>query len=140
MCQGGSQAVALTAGGHLVLGCSTTSSTMPAIKGGTVKGLAITSKNRFPDLPDVPTTSGLGYPTVDSQFWAGISGPPNLPSHIIQKWNDALEEMLKDPEVISRFRNVGAIPAYRDARATREFVIKETEEVYKLWGLIKGGG
>ena len=73
---GGSQAVVLVAGGHVMLGVVSVSSALPAIKAGTIRPIAITSKTRFPDLQDLPTTFELGYPTVDAVQWVGISGPP----------------------------------------------------------------
>jgi len=135
MSQGGSQAVTLTAGGHVKMGTATTSSALPAIKGGMVRPLAITSPTRWPDLPDVATTAELGYPTITGVQWNGISGPPNLPAPVIEKWNKDLQEMLKDPDAISNLKNVGASPFFHDTRQFREFVLKQTEEVAILWGL-----
>ena len=135
MSQGGSQAVTMTAGGHVKMGTATTSSALPAIKGGMVRPLAITSPTRWPDLPDVATTAELGYPTITGVQWNGISGPPNVPAAVTEKWNKDLQEMLKDPEAISKLKNVGASPFFHDARQFREFVLKQTEEVAILWGL-----
>jgi hypothetical protein len=42
--------------------------------------------------------------------------------------------MLKDPEIISKFKNVRAIPFYLNSSSTREFTIKDSEEVTRLWG------
>jgi tripartite-type tricarboxylate transporter receptor subunit TctC len=135
MSQGGSQAVTLTAGGHVTMGSATASSALPAIQGNLVRPLAITSSKRWPDLPDVATTAELGYRTVTGVQWNGISGPPNLPAAVIEKWNEDLREMLKDPQVISTLRKIGASPFFHDAHQFRDFVLKETEEVAILWGL-----
>ena len=72
--QGGSQAVVQIAGGHVMVGVASVSSVLPAFKAGIIKVLAITDKNRNPDLPDVLTTSELGYPSVNASQWVGISG------------------------------------------------------------------
>jgi tripartite-type tricarboxylate transporter receptor subunit TctC len=135
MSQGGSQAVTLTAGGHVTMGTATASSALPAIQGNMVRPLAITSSKRWPDLPDVATTAELGYPTITGVQWNGISGPSNLPAPVIEKWNKGLQEMLKDPDAISKLKNVGASPFFHDAHQFRELVLKETEEVAILWGL-----
>lgn len=135
MSQGGSQAVTLTAGGHVKMGSATASSALPAIQGNLVRPLAITSSTRWPDLPDVPTTRELGYPTITGIQWNGISGPANLPPVVIEKWNKTLEEMLKDPEVVANLRKIGAGPFYHDTHQAREFVLKEKEQVAILWGL-----
>lgn len=133
--QGGSQAVVQIAGGHVMVGVASVSSVLPAFKAGTIKVLAITDKNRNPDLPDVPTTSELGYPSVNASQWVGISGPPKLPSNIIDQWDKALQELLKDAETITKLRNIGARPFYHNADATKAFVAKEEEEVRALWNV-----
>lgn len=135
MSQGGAQAVTLTAGGHVKMGVGTTSGAIPAISGGMVRPLAITSKTRYPDLPDLPTTAELGYPTVTCLYWMGISGPPNLPSYLVDIWGKALQEMLSDSEVLSKLKNIMAIPFYHNSRETKEYILKETEEVAILWSI-----
>jgi tripartite-type tricarboxylate transporter receptor subunit TctC len=135
MSQGGSQAVTLTAGGHVKLGGGTTPSCFAGIKGGIIRPLAITSRTRYPDLSEVPTTAEQGYPTVNAQAWFGPSGPPNLPAHIVGIWEKASQELAKDPEVISKWRNVGAVPFYLNARDAREYVMKEVSEMKELWGI-----
>ena len=135
MSQGGSQAVTLTAGGHVKLGGGTTPSCFAGIKGGIIRPLAITSRTRYPDLPEVPTTGEQGYPTVSAQAWFGPSGPPNLSPGIIEVWEKALQEMVKDPEVITKWRNVGATPFYLSARDAREYILKELSEMKQLWDI-----
>ncbi len=133
MCQGGSQAAMLTAGGHVKLGGGTVSGALPAINAGTVRALAVTSKQRWPELPDVPTTEEAGYPSVNVQNRLGFSGPPKLPSSIVEVWEKAAQEMIKDPDVISKLKNIGAVPYYQNARETRELTRKEIEEVEILF-------
>lgn len=79
MITGGPSGTSLVAGGHAKLGFQTVAGTLPVIKSGLVRGLAVTSKTRYPDLPDVPTFEELGYPTVNVENWAGISGAPKVP-------------------------------------------------------------
>jgi len=135
MSQGASQAIVLTAGGNVKMGVGSTSASLPAIKGKTVRGIATTSKSRWPDLQDVPTTAEQGFSGVNVQDRYGPSGPPNLPQHIVEIWNKALEEMVKDPEVLTKMRNTGFTPFYLNAKEMREQVTRETEEVRELWGL-----
>jgi tripartite-type tricarboxylate transporter receptor subunit TctC len=137
MSQSGAQGAALIIGGHVKMGASGMPSVIPLIKGGQVRPLAVSSKNRWPDCPDVPTIVELGHPSVVCVQWNGITGPPKLPPHIVEMWGKALEEMERDPESISRLRNIGTIPVYRNAIAFRELVMKESEEVSKLFGLKK---
>ena len=133
MAQSGSQAMTLTAGGHVKMGTAATGSAMPGIRGGLVKPLAITSKDRFPDLPEVPTTAEVGYPSLTSSQWNGVSGPPNLPNHIVEIWDKALQKICKDPNYIAQMRKVGCSSFYLNQADVREFVIKETEIVAKTY-------
>jgi tripartite-type tricarboxylate transporter receptor subunit TctC len=135
MAQSGAQCAALAAGGHVLLGISATASSLPPIKGGMVRPLAISGAARWPDLPDVPAMAELGYPTITAMTWVGISGPPNTPPHVVEMWEKAFQEMARDPEVVARYRNIGAMPFYGNQRETREHVTKEIEDVYRLWGL-----
>ena len=121
------------AGGNVKMGFNTVTSYLPSITGGIVRPLAITSRTRFSSLPDLPTTAEVGYPSVNYEFWVAVSGPPNLPSYVMDRWNTALKEILKDPEIISNLRNIGAIPFYLNAHETKEFVAKEAEEGEKLF-------
>jgi tripartite-type tricarboxylate transporter receptor subunit TctC len=133
--QGGGQAAILVAGGNVKMGFNTVASYLPPISGGLVRPFAITGSTRYPGLPDLPTTAEVGYPSVNYEYWVGVAGPPNLPSYVIEKWNAALKEVLKDPEVISKLKNIGAVPFYLNAHDTKELVAKEAEEGGKLYGL-----
>jgi tripartite-type tricarboxylate transporter receptor subunit TctC len=135
MFPGGAPAVAATAGGHLKLGSSTTVGVLPAFKAGTVRPLGITGKTRHPDFPNVPTMEELGYPTVTCYYWNGFSGPPKLPSSIVEMWNKELQELSKNSEFLDRVKKVGGVPFYHNASEAKEYIMKEIEDVNKLWGL-----
>lgn len=132
---GGSQAVVQVAGGHVMVGVASISSVLPAVKAGTIRVLAVTDDKRNPSLPDVPTTAELGYPSVNASQWVGVSGPPNLPPTIISQWDIALQELLKDPDTLTRLRSIGARPFYHNMQDAKAFVAKEEEEVRALWSL-----
>lgn len=132
MCQGGAQTVTLVAGGHVMVGGGTPPTCIPALKAGTIRGIAITSKQRWQDLKDIPTAVEQGYPTVITEAWYGPSGPPKLPLHIVDFWDRTMREMVNDPEVIEKWKKVGAAPFYLNAKATKELVAKEIEEFKNL--------
>jgi len=118
------------------MGILALASGLPTIKGKLVRALALTgSPKRWHDLPDVPTTQEIKYPTVTAGSWHGVSGPPKLPSYIVKMWDKALGEMIKDPEVLSRMKNIGGVPFYRNANSTVKYIAREIEEIEKLWGL-----
>ena len=135
ICKGGAQTIVMAAGGHVKLGFSAIATTLPAVKAGNVKVMAVTSKSksRWPDLSDIPTTQELGYESITLSGWVGISGPLNLPPFVIETWNKTLQEMNKDQETLSKMRNMGLEPYYLNSEEAREYVLKEIEEGKKLW-------
>lgn len=137
MAPGGAPVVTMTAGGQLKMGSSTSAGVLPAFRAGTVRPLAQTGKTRHPDFPDAPTFEEAGYPSVTCYFWTGISGPPNLPRHVIDVWNQALKEAVADPDFVAHLKKVGLVPFYKPYEEAKGYVQAEMEEVNQLWGLKK---
>lgn len=133
MGKGGSELVALTAGGHVMFGSGTVVASLPTVNAGLVRPLAVAGDTRWPDLPDLPTTDEVGFPTVDVRIWTGISGPPQLPSQVVETWNVALHEMVKDPEYVAKLKRAGALPFYKNAAEMKDYIAKETAIVAELW-------
>ena len=79
----------------------------PAVKGGRLRALAITSKNRSPPLPDIPTMAEQGYPAVEVLNWQGLIGPKGLPADIIKTLNAACNKALQDPDVREKMLSQG---------------------------------
>ncbi len=80
---------------------------MPSLKGGRLRGLAITSKTRSPLLPDVPTMAESGYPAIEVLNWQGIVGPKGLPADITKMLNAAGNKALQDPALRETMTNQG---------------------------------
>jgi hypothetical protein len=76
--KGAAQSATLAAGGHVKMGGGSLASCLSYIQAGTLRPLALTSKERWPQVPNTPTTAELGYPTIKTQQWTGISGPPKF--------------------------------------------------------------
>jgi tripartite-type tricarboxylate transporter receptor subunit TctC len=131
---GGGQVAAMVAGGHVKLGVVSSVAGLPVIKGGMVRPLMISSRKRDPSYPDIPTSAELGYPTVNIVLWLGVSGPPKLPSYIVDIWNETLQEILNDPTYIARLKQIGLSINYKGPLEMREHVKKEMEEVRELLG------
>lgn len=84
--------------------------TVPQVKAGKVKALAVTGAERSPELPDVPSMAEAGYPAVDVQLWSGVFAPVATPPAITAKLEKALSEAIKDPGVAAKIRNMAANP------------------------------
>jgi tripartite-type tricarboxylate transporter receptor subunit TctC len=84
--------------GHVQVVFADPISALPHINAGTLRALAVTSKERSRVAPDVPTISENGYPGFDAIAWHGILAPANTPPAIIKKLNAEIVAALKDPE------------------------------------------
>ncbi|WP_416051564.1 Bug family tripartite tricarboxylate transporter substrate binding protein [Cupriavidus basilensis] len=80
------------------------------VKSGKVRALAVMSSERSLALPDVPTAAELGHSNLMSSTWFAMLAPRNTPEPIVMRMNAALNEVLRDPEVIRKFTEMGATP------------------------------
>jgi tripartite-type tricarboxylate transporter receptor subunit TctC len=80
---------------------------LPHIQQGKLRALAVTSPQRFADLPDVPTMAESGYPDFLMTFWTGVVAPAGTPAPVIDRLNRAINEGLRSDEMkksLARFR------------------------------------
>ncbi len=71
---------------------------LPHIRGGRIRALAVTGSQRHPQLKDVPTLEEAGLKGFDAQQWYGVVGPANLPAAIVKTLNDAMANVLAQPD------------------------------------------
>ena len=107
--KGGSDILTAVLGGELELGLmsSTTAGTMRS----RIRILAVTSRNRDPSLPDVPSMHEAGVRDYDATFWFGLLAPAGTPSTVIDRLNQLMRATLNDPEVTRSSRSQGLNPA-----------------------------
>ncbi|WP_375414078.1 Bug family tripartite tricarboxylate transporter substrate binding protein [uncultured Bradyrhizobium sp.] len=96
-------------GGHVDLMFTTISSAMEFVKGGKVKALAVTTRERMPELPDIPTMHELGWTNLVTSSWQGVLVPSGTRREIVDKLHAAIVKVLAEPAIQARMRNVGAI-------------------------------
>ena len=82
-------------------------SAMPAIKGGRLRALAITSKARSPLVPDIPTMAEQGFAEVEVLNWQGIVAPKGLPPELIRQLNAVGNKALQDPDLREKILSQG---------------------------------
>ena len=121
--------------------------TVPQVKAGKVKALAVTGTERLTELPDVPSMAEAGYPNVDMQAWSGIFAPVATPPAIIAKLEKTLSQSIRDPEVSAKLRNIrghagwrpaGRFPAYRRRRHRKSPQCGEGRELDVRGMIFKG--
>jgi len=107
--RGSSQAMMDLVAGNVAFGTMTWGSAIGQIRAGTVLPVAISSKARVAEFPDVPTLRELGYSIVGDSWW-GLSGPAGLAPEITRKLNRAVIEVLDQPEVRQRLLADAIVP------------------------------
>jgi len=109
--RGSAPAVTDLIGGQVQSMFDNAPSALPHIQGGRLRAVAITSLQRSPLLPDLPTVAESGYPGFDVQSWFGLAVPHGTPQPVVDKLNAELNKVLALPEVKKRLAEMGATPA-----------------------------
>ena len=93
--------------GRVAMGFADLSAARGQVTSGKVRALAVASKKRIEQLPDVPTFAELGYPDFEVYFWQGLAVPAGTPRDIVNRLSTELVKTLKTPEVEKRFVDAG---------------------------------
>jgi len=107
-------------------------SSMQYIKAGKLRALAVTSKNRVAELPDVPTMIQSGYPNFEVTAWFGLFVPAGTPKPVIDKLYVAVKKALETPEIKQRWKDLGGWAVGDTPANTKIFIAAEK----KKWELV----
>ena len=105
--KGGGPALTATIGGETDITILGAVITVPQIKGGSLKALAVLGKKRTPALPQTPTASEQGLLNFDVSSWVGVLVPSGTPQPIIEKIHSAFTQALKNPTIQARMAEQG---------------------------------
>lgn len=94
----------------------------PYVQQGKLRALAVTSAQRLPALPDVPTFIELGYPNVNVQTFAGMVAPAGTPKAVVDRLYDAVAAAVRDPEVHEKLVKFNQFPVGNTPEEFREFL------------------
>jgi tripartite-type tricarboxylate transporter receptor subunit TctC len=100
-----------------------------AAQAGQMRVLGVTSAERFPGLPDVPTLIEAGIPGFTASIWTGVSLPANTPAPIVARWRAAFVQALGTDAVRARLLALGATPV----GGTTEAFARLVQEEYERW-------
>src|SRR5690606_20613627 len=135
--KGGAPAATDLMAGHISMMFEMGYAALPAIQADKVRPLAVSSAQRLPLLPDVPTVAEAGLPGFESYNWQGIVAPAGTPDEIIEKLNAAFNKILQKLEVIKAFDDTGGQIAGGTPEDFSKFIESETAK----WAeLIKSAG
>jgi tripartite-type tricarboxylate transporter receptor subunit TctC len=127
-------------GGRIDFLCDIINTAKPQIDGGTVKGIAIMTKERSPALPDLATALEQGYKDFEAYTWSAIFLPKNTPAPIVAKLNKAIVEAMNTPSVRERLGRLGA-QVVSNERATPAYLASFVRSEIEKWsGPIKASG
>jgi tripartite-type tricarboxylate transporter receptor subunit TctC len=135
--KGSGQAISDLVGGHVKVMISGMASTLPHVKTGKLRALAVTGLQRSDAAPDVPTIAESGFPGFEARSWFGVLAPANTPKPVVSRLHGDIVKALQHPDVTQRltaigFDIVGSTPEEFGAYIRSE--IKKWEKVVKASG------
>ncbi len=120
---------------HLMFDSPTMS--LPHIRTGKLRALAVTGGKRFPQLPDVPTVAEAGLPGLEVSIWTGLLAPKGTPDHIVMRLNSEVRKILAMREVQDVFSKQGSEPA---GNSPEEFATLIRDDGAKWSRAVKASG
>ena len=137
--RGSGPAVSDLIAGHVQVAFENLGVLLPQIRAGRLQALAVTSKERHPSLPDVPTLAELGgvFSNFEALAWYGLLAPANLPSSVAERLNAAVQQTLRQADVRQKLAQFGSRDVANDSRQFAQFIEREIDK----WGkAVKGSG
>jgi tripartite-type tricarboxylate transporter receptor subunit TctC len=124
---GAGPALADVLGGHVPILVSNISVAAPQVEAGKLRMLAVTSPERSPLLPNVPTVAESGFPSYQISEWFGVIGPAGLPDEIVNRMNKAINDAAKTPNVVDQFNTMGLVVTLTTPDGFKDILADETK-------------
>ena len=125
--KGGSPAMTDLIGRQIPATLTALSSAMPHLRAGRIRALAVSTRRRLPDLPEVPTFIEAGYPQLVATTWFSLSGPAGMPPAVMAAINAETRRAINSARWRERVASEGFEPNDLDAAAFTQFVKSEIE-------------
>lgn len=130
---GGNQPIVDCMSGILQVGFFTEATIGQQVKAGSLKALAVTSADRSPAFPDLPTIDQAGSKPLDISPWFAVAGPPNLPADVVAKVGAALDKASSDPEFLKQLETIGATLITGSTVASFTAEVGQEEAYWNKW-------
>ncbi len=127
-------------GGQVDFMCDQTTNTTSQIKGEKVKAFAVTSKTRVASLANLPTMDEAGMKGFSIGVWHGLWAPKATPKAVVDRVNKALQDALKDKDVVERFASLGTTPEPLNRQTPEALRTHLAAEIAKWAPIIKKAG
>ncbi|CAM4076962.1 Bug family tripartite tricarboxylate transporter substrate binding protein [Bordetella tumulicola] len=125
--KGSAPAVTDLIGGQVQLMFDNMPASWPHVKAGKLRALAVTTAQRSPSAPDLPTMQELGYDKFDVSSWFGLIAPAGTPPEVIEKLNAVMVKAQDNPEVKAAFAGLGAVGEKTTPEEFGAFIKSEIE-------------
>jgi tripartite-type tricarboxylate transporter receptor subunit TctC len=128
------QSIADVAAGHVQASVAEAGASLPLIKDGKLRAIAVTSATRFPTLPDVPPIAeAVGMPELEAVSWHVLFARHNTPREIVDKLHGEMQRIMAAPNMQEKIRNIGLIPHESPSvEGLRRYIKAETDK----WGAL----
>jgi tripartite-type tricarboxylate transporter receptor subunit TctC len=130
--KGTPEAIADTIAGRVCCYWAPLNAALPHVNGGKAVALAVSSAQRSPLLPSVPTVAEQGYAGFDYTLWVGLWGPSKLPADVAAKINRDVNAALASPDLRDRLTKLGTVPGNLTIPQITDFVRKELDDTSKI--------
>jgi len=119
-------------GGQVKVSFAGVPNVLAHVRSGRLRALAVSTPQRWSELPDVPTVAEAGVPGYEATLWLNISGPAGMPAEIVQRLNAEIAKALRDPELQNNFRAAGVEATSMGPQELNAFMRTE----YEKWGRV----
>ena len=130
--KGASPALTDLIGGQTDFMMATPQGILPLIQSGKLRVLAVTSAERLDMFPDVPTIAESGFPGFEAVDWKVVVGPAGMSQEKIQKFNQSINQALKNPVLIQQLESEGSVAIGGTSEHAREYIASEQRHWAKL--------
>ena len=124
-------------GGRIDVMCTSPASSLAMVRGGLVRGYAITGGTRLASAPEIPTVDEQGFPGFHMSVWGGLFAPKGTPKDVVAKLNAAAVDALADPSVRQRLADLGQEIFPRNRQTPEALGALQKAEIEKWWPIIK---
>jgi tripartite-type tricarboxylate transporter receptor subunit TctC len=135
--KGGGPALADLAAGRVNVMLDTAASAMSHVRAGRLRALALSAPRRSPEYPDLPTFAEAGLPGYETNAWYSMHAPAGTPDPIVRRLNAELVAILKEPDIVTRFKQLSTEPVGNSPEEFGAFVKAELDKYARI---IKGAG
>ena len=110
---------------------------LPHVQGGKIRAYAVTSDQRLPSVPNIPTVDEAGLPKLHVSIWFGLWAPRGTPKDVVLKLNSAVKDALADPAIREKLAALGQVIPPPDQQSPEALAAHQKAEIEKWWPIVK---